>query len=39
MSSIKKNQELTMNGNSLFPPKKCVKAGMLQLPKQGVKKC
>jgi hypothetical protein len=34
MSSIKKKiQELILNGTSLFPPQKCVKAGMLQLPK------
>jgi hypothetical protein len=33
-SSIKKKfQELTLNGTSLFPPQKCVKTGMLQLPK------
>jgi hypothetical protein len=33
---LKKIQELTPNGTSLFPPQKCVKAGMLLLPKTTV---
>jgi hypothetical protein len=30
---LKKFQELTLNGTSLFPHQKYVKAGILQLPK------